>query len=85
MQIYMQSERGEIEVFLCPDDDSNSPLKRRNFGEVDDDSTTETESIPSPIKFKHEPYGLGSLRFSPPPRYALFHSLVSCLKVYLTK
>jgi len=67
MQIYMQSERGEIEVFLCPDDDNNSPLKRRHFGEADDESTTDTESIPSPIKIKHEPYGLASLRFSPPP------------------
>lgn len=69
MQIYMQSERGEIEVFLCPDDDSSSPTKRRNFGEADDDSTTETESIPSPIKIKHEPFGIQTLRFSPPPRY----------------
>ena len=55
MQIYMQSERGEIEVYLCPDDDSaspcfNSPLKRHFEG--DDDSTD--ESVSSPVKVKRE-------------------------------
>lgn len=55
MQIYMQSERGEIEVYLCPDDDSaspcfNSPIKR-HF-EADEDSTD--ESVSSPIKVKRE-------------------------------
>ncbi len=55
MQIYMQSERGEIEVYLCPDDDSaspcfNSPIKR-HF-RADDDSTDDSAS--SPIKIKRE-------------------------------
>ena len=67
MQIYMQSERGEIEVYLCPDDDSaspcfNSPIKRHLKNEVtggrhsvDDESTTDDgDSIASPIRIKRE-------------------------------
>ena len=70
MQIYMQSERGEIEVYLCPDDDSsnggspgfNSPIKRHPLqlhGNCDasaDESTTtdDADSIASPVKIKRE-------------------------------
>ena len=66
----MQSERGEIEVYLCPDDDSsnggspgfNSPIKRHPLqlhGNCDasaDESTTtdDADSIASPVKIKRE-------------------------------
>ncbi len=80
MQIYMQSERGEIEVYLCPDDDSaspcfNSPIKRHSVD--DDNSTTDTDSIASPIKIKREigSSEMSSLLMSPPPR--LSHHLDS--------
>ncbi len=58
MQIYMQCDNGEIEVFLCPEDDSAaSPIKPAGLsnmveGAVSSDEATETdtESEASPLK-----------------------------------
>ena len=80
MQIYMQSERGEIEVYLCPDDDSaspyfNSPIKRHLQADDDADTTDDAESVSSPIKIKREQ--LTSSEMSPLMMSRLSHRLDS--------
>jgi len=54
LQIYMSSERGEIEVFLCPEEGANS-----SSGE------SESESEQSPLKIKMPEF---NRRPEPPPR-----------------
>jgi hypothetical protein len=63
MQIYMQCDNGEIEVFLCPEDENASPSCSSN----DDSSATDTESEASPMKpvLRRAPLP------SPPPRLDL--------------
>ncbi len=77
----MQCDHGEIEVFLCPEDDSaSSPVKAEGAGCSSDEATTETdtESEASPLKAGVAGSGVGAgggtgrRRLpSPPPRLEL--------------
>jgi hypothetical protein len=69
MQIYMQCDNGEIEVFLCPEEEGASAgvLSAVNSGSSSSEELTDTESEASPIK-SYLPRG--SLP-SPPPRLDL--------------
>ena len=64
MQIYMKSETGEIEVFLCSEEDTMSSPSSS--------SETDTESEASPIKIKREDSQPTPVQApSPPPRLDL--------------
>ena len=60
MQIHMKSDRGEIEVFLCPEEEalnshfgaSASVLTSEESATEDNDS--DAAALPSPIKIKQE-------------------------------
>lgn len=55
MQIHMKSDRGEIEVYLCPEEE-NLP----GLGALSEDSAEETDSeatLNSPLKIKEEKHG----------------------------
>lgn len=53
MQIHMKSERGEIEVFLCPEEEALNMLHSEDSAAEDTDSEA---TINSPLKIKREPY-----------------------------
>ena len=65
MQIYMQCDNGEIEVFLCPEEESNSTAS----GSSSSEEMTDTESEASPIKLLRD--RCQPLPPSPPPRLDL--------------
>eukprot|EP00095_Tigriopus_kingsejongensis_P003384 maker-scaffold153_size302544-snap-gene-2.25 protein:Tk03384 transcript:maker-scaffold153_size302544-snap-gene-2.25-mRNA-1 annotation:"transcription factor e2f3" len=65
MQIYMQCDLGEIEVFLCPEEESLG-LSQGHVSSSDDNTDTESEA--SPTKATQKP---GLPPPSPPPRLDL--------------
>ena len=78
MQIYMQSDNGPIEVYLCPEEESANAASDPNaiasmsaaqfgsYGLNSEDSSTDTESESSPVKRMPAVYAP-----SPPPRVKL--------------
>lgn len=75
MQIYMQCDNGEIEVFLCPEEDSlalggaGHPSSSNGGGQgSSSEDNTDTESEASPVKSEQR---LGVPPPSPPPRLDL--------------
>ena len=51
MQIYMQCDQGEIEVFLCPEEETGSSgLGGASSCESGEETCTDTESEASPLK-----------------------------------
>ena len=70
MQIHMQCDNGEIEVFLCPEEESASnPCS----GASSSEEMTDTESEASPMKPLHLMSAVGGRAHppSPPPRLDL--------------
>ncbi len=64
----MQCDNGEIEVFLCPEDESSALLGGGATSSSDEASTTDTESEASPSK---KPLLSSGPPPSPPPRLDL--------------
>ena len=79
MQIHMQCDNGEIEVFLCPEEESaagSSSLSNAGSGASSSEEMTDTESEASPMKplhqmTAHSASAMGAHPPSPPPRLDL--------------
>ena len=79
MQIHMQCDNGEIEVFLCPEEESaggSSSMSNAGSGASSSEEMTDTESEASPMKplhqmTSHSASAMGAHPPSPPPRLDL--------------
>lgn len=68
MQIYMQCDNGEIEVFLCPEEETMGINGGGGGAASSSEDNTDTESEASPMKHHQQQQRLGLPPPSPPPR-----------------